>query len=130
MQDLSHWNMLIVDDEPDNIGVLELVFRFHQAKVRVAESGPQCLKMMEEESPSLMLLDIHMPGMSGYELLKIIRDDVRWQNIPIIAVTAYAMNGDDERILATGFDGYIAKPVSAMTIADEVKTIVDAKKVH
>jgi CheY-like chemotaxis protein len=127
MQDLSHWNMLIVDDEPDNIGVLELVFRFHQAKVRVAESGHQCLTMMEQEAPSLMLVDIHMPGMSGYDLLKVIREDQRWQTIPIIAVTAYAMNGDDEHIIASGFDGYIPKPISAMTVANEVKAIVDAK---
>lgn len=127
MQDIAHWSVLIVDDEPDNIGVLELVFRFHQAKVRVAESGEDCIAMLEKELPSLILADIQMPTMSGYELLKIIRDNEKWRHIPVIAVTAHAMSGDHDRILMHGFDGYIPKPVSAMTIADEIKSILAAR---
>lgn len=128
MPDLSNWNILIIDDEPDNIGVLELVFKFHKAKVRVAESGEDGIASMEEEMPTLLLADIQMPTMSGYELLKKVRENDKWRHIPVIAVTALAMSGDNERILSHGFDGYIPKPVSAMTIADEVQAILDARK--
>ena len=127
MQDLSDWNVLVVDDEPDNIGVLELVFRYHKANVLIADSGIQCLEVMNTANISLILMDIQMPELSGYDLLKIIRKNVHWQHIPVIAVTAFAMSGDSEQIMASGFDGYIAKPISAMTIVNEVKAILDAK---
>jgi CheY-like chemotaxis protein len=131
MSDLSDWNVLIVDDEPDNVGVLELVFRFHQASVRTAESGQRCLELLEHEKPSLLLIDIQMPVMSGYELLKRIREQARWCDFPIIAVSAHAMSGDSERAIAAGFDGYITKPVSAITLVDQIKAIIaDKHKVN
>jgi CheY-like chemotaxis protein len=126
--DLSDWKILIVDDEPDNLGVLELVFRFHKATVFTAESAPQCVKYLESESLSLLLVDIQMPGMSGYDLLDIVRKDPRWRNLPVIAVSAHAMAGDSERALDAGFDGYVTKPVSALTLAETVKALVDSKR--
>jgi CheY-like chemotaxis protein len=126
MHDLSDWNVLVVDDEPDNIGVLELVFRYHKANVFVAENGTKCLEVMNQKHISLILMDIQMPDLSGYDLFKIIRKNVHWQHIPIIAVTAFAMSGDSEQIIASGFDGYIAKPISAMTIVNEVMAILDS----
>jgi DNA-binding response OmpR family regulator len=68
-----------------------------------------------------------MPGMSGTELLAKIRERVQWRHLPVIAITAYAMPGDRERILASGFDGYIAKPLSVMQLADELKNLISAK---
>lgn len=127
MPDLSDWKVLIVDDEPDNVGVLELIFQFHKATVWTAESGQRCLEMLERQLPSVLLVDIQMPVMTGYDLLNIIRADQRWRHLPIVAVSAHAMSGDSERALEAGFDGYITKPITAVTLADEVKKIVDAK---
>ncbi len=124
MHDLSNWNVLIVDDEPDNVGLLELILRFHHATVRTAESGQRCLELLEIETPSLLLIDIQMPVMSGYELLERIRKQECWRNLPIIAVSAHAMSGDSERAMAAGFNGYITKPISAITFADEIKAIL------
>lgn len=124
MSDLSKWNVLIVDDETDNIGVVELVLNFHNARVRSADSGLACLEMMEQESPTLLLVDIQMPGMSGIELLAKIRERREWRHIPVIAVTAHAMIGDHERFISAGFDGYIPKPVNAMTLVDEIQAIL------
>jgi CheY-like chemotaxis protein len=124
MNDLSDWKVLIVDDEPDNLGVLELIMEFHQIYARTADSGSKCLQRMEEETPTLVLLDVQMPGMSGTELMETIRARSEWSHIPIIAVTAHAMRGDDVRMLAAGFDGYIAKPISALTLVDELKAIL------
>lgn len=128
MADLSDWNVLIVDDEPDNVGVLELVFKFHKATVQTAESGQRCLEMLECQVPSVVLVDIQMPVMTGYDLLKKIRENERWSLLPIIAVSAHAMSGDSERALAAGFDGYITKPINAMTLADEVKAIIASRR--
>jgi CheY-like chemotaxis protein len=127
LHNLSDWKVLVVDDEPDNMGVIELVMSFYEAKVRTAESGMTCLELMEQERPTLLLVDIQMPGMSGFELLEKIRERDDWKDIPLIAVTAHAMFGDYERIIAAGFDGYIPKPISAMTLIDEIKTMLTAK---
>ncbi len=126
--DLSEWKVLIVDDEPDNLGVLELVFRFHKATVFTAESGSQCLERLDNVDPSLLLVDIQMPVMSGYDLLRMLRKNPRWSSLPVIAVSAHAMAGDSERALEAGFDGYITKPISAQTLAETVKALVDTKK--
>lgn len=127
MNDLSNWHVIIVDDEPDNIGVMQLVLEFHNASVHIAESGKRCLKIIETQTPSLLLVDIQMPEMTGYELLEKLREDKNLEHVPIIAVTAHAMRDDDRQILLAGFDGYIPKPINVTTLISEVTTIVEAK---
>lgn len=127
MHDLSDWKVLVVDDEPDNVGVIELVMNFYEANVRTADNALKCLELLEQEIPTLLLVDIQMPGMSGFELLEKIREREMWKNIPTIAVTAHAMSGDHERIIAAGFDGYIPKPFSAMSFVDEIQAILAAR---
>ncbi len=128
MTDLSTWDVIIVDDEPDNIGVVQLVMEFHGAQVRVAENGFACLTLLEQSIPNVMLVDIQMPGMTGYELLHLVRENALWRHIPMIAITAYAMIGDAERILSFGFDGYLPKPIDALKLAQQVREIVEAKQ--
>jgi two-component system, cell cycle response regulator DivK len=122
MADLSSWNILIIDDEVHNSGVLEYVFKFHDAKVRSVDNGAEGLKQLQKDRPTVVLLDLSMPRMSGWEVLKAIRDDESTRNLPVIAITAQVMSGDRERALEAGFDGYIPKPISVSTI---VKTIED-----
>lgn len=124
MHDLSNWRVIIVDDESDNIGVVKLVLEFHNAQVFTAESGYQCIELLEDVSPSLFLIDIQMPGMSGFELLDNIRKNTAKPHVPVIAVTAYSMDRDIERILEAGFDGYLGKPINAMTLVEDVQQIV------
>jgi CheY-like chemotaxis protein len=125
--DLSSWNVLVVDDEPDNLGVIELVLNFYEAKVRTAVTAIDCLSQMDAETPTLLLVDIQMPVMDGFDLLKKVRDNPAWQAIPVIAITAHAMTGDHERIIAAGFDGYIPKPISAMSLVSELQAFIDTK---
>lgn len=126
-QDLSHWDVIIVDDEPDNIGVIEIVFNFHRVRFRTASSGQQCIDLLFESIPTLILADIQMPFMSGYELLKHIRAKPEWQAIPVIAITAHAMSGDHEQIIKAGFDGYIPKPIEAMRLVNQIQAILTEK---
>lgn len=124
MDDLSQWNVVIVDDEPDNLGVVELVLQFHGAAVRTATSGADCLKLVEAQVPTVLLVDIQMPTMSGYELLQVIRARDDWQTIPVIAVTAHALSEEREQIMNAGFSGYIGKPISVVTLVDEITRIL------
>jgi two-component system cell cycle response regulator len=123
-KDLSNWNILIVDDELDNIGVIEYVLNFHGAVYKTAASGLVCLELLEHERPTFILLDIQMPIMSGWEVLKAIRTSPVYFDIPVIAVTAHAMVGDKQRALDAGFDGYITKPISPLTFIEEIETIL------
>ena len=127
MSDLSTWNVLIVDDEPDSIGVVEHIFVFHQARVRTATSGPACLELLKQERPTILFLDIQMPKMSGWEVLKQIRQDVSLKDTVVIALTAHAMYGDKERILDAGFDGYFSKPISPLTFVKDVSAILESR---
>jgi CheY-like chemotaxis protein len=82
---------------------------------------------MREERPTLLLVDIQMPQMSGLELLAIIKENNNWRDIPVVAVTAHAMIGDLERFTSAGFDGYIPKPINALSLVEELQPIVAGK---
>lgn len=127
MEDRSLWDVVIADDEPDNVGVLELVLQFHGAQVRVASSGQECLALLEQRIPSVVLVDIQMPVMSGFELLERIRQRDIWRDLPVIAITAHVRQEDQEQIKAAGFDGYIGKPVNVVTLVDEINQAIQAK---
>jgi two-component system, cell cycle response regulator DivK len=103
------------------------VLKFHDAKVRIADSGAECLKLIEKEHPTLILLDLSMPKMSGWEVLKIIRGDDALKHIPVITITAQVMAGDRERVMEAGFDGYIPKPISVSTIVKTIQEILRAR---
>jgi CheY-like chemotaxis protein len=91
-----------------------------------AESAEDGLAMVRSHPPSLVLLDIQLPGMDGEAALRALRDDPGTCTIPVVAVTAYAMRGDEERLLAAGFDGYIAKPIDTRTFVPLLEGILDA----
>jgi CheY-like chemotaxis protein len=127
MTDSSTWNIVIVDDEPDSIGVAEYVLQFHGAKVRTALNGISGLDLLHQERPTALLLDIQMLKMSGWDVLKAIRQDGQLKGLPVIALTAFAMSGDKERILAAGFDGYLSKPISPMTFISEMDALLNSR---
>lgn len=127
MPDLSAWNILIIDDEVHNSGVLEHVFRFHDARVRSVDNGPEGLRMIQKEMPTLVLLDLSMPRMSGWDVLKVIRDDEATRRLPVIAITAQVMAGDRESVMEAGFDGYIPKPISVSTIIKSIEDILRSR---
>jgi two-component system, cell cycle response regulator DivK len=120
----AQWQVLIIDDEPDNIGVAKLILEFNRAIVNSADSGSAGIDLLKKGLPTFLLLDIQMPKMSGWDVLKVIREDPGMKHLPVIALTAHAMVGDKERILAGGFDGYIAKPVSPITFIDQIKEVL------
>ncbi len=126
--DATGWDLLIIDDEPDNIGVLTYVLSFHNIPYRTAEDGETGLNLIRQRRPSALLLDIAMPKLSGWDVIKIIRGDPELKDLVVIAFTAHTMAGDREKSLAAGFDGYIAKPINILTVLDEIDQVVQARK--
>jgi two-component system, cell cycle response regulator DivK len=122
--EIGSWTVLIVDDEPDNVGVAAKVLQFHGTKVHTATNGEDGLHILENVVPTLVLLDISMPQMNGWAMLQSIREIPKFSKLPVIALTAYAMHGDKERILDAGFNGYIAKPFDIYNFLDEIKLIM------
>jgi CheY-like chemotaxis protein len=127
--DPSTWNIVIADDDPDSIGVAQYVLEFSGARVRTAACGSVGLELIRQERPTFLLLDIQMPRMSGWDVLREIRQDDSLRSLLVIALTAHAMAGDRERILEAGFDGYIPKPISPLTLVSEVKAFMEATEV-
>ncbi|NDJ52037.1 MAG: response regulator [Chloroflexi bacterium] len=125
---VSDWFVMIVDDEPDNLEVLADVFAFHGAEVITARDGQEGLRQLENRQPDLILLDLSMPNMDGWEMHRRIRDDERLKEIPIIAVTAHAMVGDYERVISAGFDGYITKPINIRNILQDIRQTIEANR--
>jgi len=118
---IDTWTVLIVDDEPHNVGVAEKVLSFSGARVITARDGVEGLEVLDEITPTFVLLDLSMPNMDGWEMHRQIRVRHEIHNLPVIALTAHAMLGDRERVLAEGFNGYIAKPFRIGTFLDEIQ---------
>lgn len=119
-QDINDWVVLIVDDEPDNLGVAQKVLSYGGADVHIARNGLEGLAVLERIKPTFILLDLSMPEMDGWEMFERARALQTMDDVPIIALTAHAMTGDKERVLAAGFDGYIGKPFRINTFMDEI----------
>jgi two-component system cell cycle response regulator len=103
--------ILVVEDNPDNLNLMTYLLKAFGHTVLTARNGKEGLESARRELPDLILCDLHMPKMDGFELIRDLRLDPRLANRPVIAVTAYAMRGDDANVLAAGFDGYISKPI-------------------
>ncbi|HTM22361.1 MAG TPA: response regulator, partial [Kofleriaceae bacterium] len=108
---LAGKTILVVDDDVRNIFAISSALERYQAKVLFAENGRDGLAILEQQSVDAVLMDIMMPEMDGYEVMQRIRADGRWNELPIIAVTAKAMRADREKCILAGASDYIAKPV-------------------
>ncbi|MBI5958703.1 MAG: response regulator [Chloroflexi bacterium] len=132
MLDWNHpetWSVLIVEDESDNAEVVSDALKFMGATVRAAANGRVGLEMLQEYAPDLILLDLSMPYMDGWEMHRRLRADPHTRSIVVVALSAHAMMGDKERVLAAGFDGYLSKPVSLLTFVRDLHAAVESAKV-
>lgn len=108
--------ILIVDDHPGNLKLLAFAMGRSGYEVTCAADAQAALAALAEALPDLILLDLQMPGMSGFQLARLLRDTPEHAGIPIVAVTAYAMRGDEEKARAAGCDAYMAKPVDVQAL--------------
>jgi two-component system cell cycle response regulator DivK len=120
--------ILIVEDEPKNMKLLRDLLQRFGYEIIEALDGEQGVKMAGEEIPDLILMDIMMPKMDGLEATRIIKADAKTRHIPIIALTSYAMKGDRERTIASGCNGYIAKPIDIQEVIKTVGLFIKTKE--
>jgi CheY-like chemotaxis protein len=113
--------ILIVEDNPANLALMDYLLRAFGHTPLIARDGGAGVTQALAERPDLILLDLHMPRVDGYEAARRIRLEPTLTGIPLIAVTASAMVGDRDRILAKGFNGYIAKPITPETFVEQVE---------
>ena len=114
--------ILIVDDNENNRKLARDVLEFAGFTTMEAMGGVEGVAMAIEHQPALVLMDIRMPDLSGTEALKLIKEDSRTAEIPVVALTSSTMRGDEQRFLAEGFDGYLAKPISVREFPDQVRS--------
>ena len=108
--------ILIVDDNLVNLKLARVLLTSEGYQVRTAEDALQAFAVVQEFRPSLILMDLQLPGIDGLEATRRLKADPATKDIIIVALTAYAMKGDRERVLAAGCDGYVAKPIETRTL--------------
>lgn len=108
--------ILLADDNPVSRSLMREVLEPCNCRVIEACDGPDALAKIVEMAPDLVLLDIQMPGLDGFEVVRQLRRDPRFTSLRVAALTAYAMRGDREKALAAGFNDYITKPIRAATL--------------
>lgn len=128
-QDISTWRILVVDDEPDNIEVVAETLEFRGAEVKTATNGKEAIDVLEGFDANLILTDLSMPVMNGWEMRSRIQSNPKLSGIPILALSAHAIAGDPERAIEAGFNGYLTKPVNILTLVEDIRSTVNTDRV-
>jgi len=118
-------SILAVDDHPVNLKLIRVLLLGEGFDVRTADDAESALAAIEASSPHLILMDLQLPGMDGFELTRRLKSDESTREIVILAMTAYAMKGDEERALAAGCDGYLSKPLDTRALPGIVTGYLD-----
>jgi CheY-like chemotaxis protein len=116
--------ILVVDDNAVSRELLRYVLKPLGLEIAEAASGLEALERIADVRPDLVLLDLDMPGLDGYGVLREIKCKPEWTGLRVVAVTAYAMRSDQDNAIAAGFDGYITKPINAVRIRKYVEELL------
>jgi CheY-like chemotaxis protein len=118
--------MLVVEDEKDNMDLFVQILQFHGCEILKAEDGREAINIAQEQAPDLILMDLSLPALDGWEATRALKGIPELAHIPIIALTAHAMVGDRESALRAGCDGYISKPIEVTSFYDQVSAYLQA----
>ena len=113
--------ILIIEDQDDNRRIMHDALAASGYMSLEARTGEEGLALAQQEKPDLILIDIQLPGIDGYEVTRRIKRNAELTEIPIIAVTSYALSGDDQKAFAAGCDGYLTKPVSPRLLLAKIR---------
>ncbi|MEP3120746.1 MULTISPECIES: response regulator [Alphaproteobacteria] len=117
--------VLIVEDNELNMKLFNDLLEAHGYETLQTKDGFKALEMAREHAPDLILMDIQLPEVSGLEVTKWLKDDETLSAIPVVAVTAFAMKGDEERIREGGCEAYLSKPITVTTFIETVRQFLD-----
>lgn len=118
--------VLVVEDNDMNMQLVEYLLEEGGFAILKATSGEEALRVTAENTPDLILMDIHLPGMDGLSVVRQMKEDGRIRSVPILALTAHAMRGDRDRFLEAGCDGYISKPIDVKTFIPAIQRYLPA----
>jgi two-component system, cell cycle response regulator DivK len=113
--------VLVVEDNPRNLKLARDVLEYAGFLVVVATTGEEGVEQSKASLPDVILMDLQLPGIDGYAALELIRGHSQTQHIPVVALTAFAMRADRERVLTAGFAGYLEKPISVREFPAQVR---------
>lgn len=119
--------ILIIEDHADNLELMSYLLKAFGYATLAAADGLTGLELARSRQPELILCDIQLPGIDGFEVARRLKQDGRLREISLVAITALAMVGDRERVLAAGFDGYIPKPITADTFVKDIEKFLKAE---
>ena len=122
--------ILVVEDNPMNLKLIRDVLSFQGYDVVEAGSGEEGVALARSCAPDLVMMDLQLPGIDGYEALQQLRAQPGSSAVPVVAVTAFAMKSDMERALDAGFDGYVAKPISVRALPGQLEEILSVGRHH
>ncbi len=120
--------ILLIEDNEQNRYLATFLLEKHGYEVVSAEDGLTGINLATRIKPNLIILDIQLPNMDGYTVAKILKLNPDLKNIPIVAVTSYAMPGDREKAIASGCDGHIEKPINPETFVEEIEKFLRASE--
>ena len=112
--------ILVVDDNPTNLKLICDLLEWSGYQVSKAIDAEQALELIRQQPPDLILMDLALPGMDGLTLTRQLKADPATRHIRIVALTAFAMKGDEQKALEAGCDGYLSKPIDTRRLADQV----------
>src|SRR5579872_7201693 len=112
--------ILIIEDHVDNLELMSYLLKAFGYETLAAGDGLEGLQLAEREQPALIICDIQLPGIDGYEVAKRLKHDAQLRQIPLVGITALAMVGDRDRVLQAGFDGYIPKPIDPESFVQQL----------
>jgi two-component system, cell cycle response regulator DivK len=119
--------ILVVEDNERNLKLIRDVLQFAGYEIVEATSGEQGVALAQDCEPDLVLMDLQLPQMDGTEALRLLRESPRTRDVPVVAVTAFAMREDRERAFGAGFDGYLQKPISIRALPEQVRGVLAGK---
>ncbi|GAA0715452.1 response regulator [Dokdonella soli] len=118
--------ILIIEDNAANLELIRYLLESSGYEALVATDGLEGVALARREMPDLVLCDLQMPQLDGYGVLKQLRADPICHGLPIVAVTAFSMRGDEERVLTAGFDGYLSKPIDPEIFITQIEVFLPA----
>jgi two-component system cell cycle response regulator len=120
--------ILVIEDNPTNLELMVYLLKAFGHEPLIAMDGETGLATVQHESPDLIICDVHLPKMDGYEIAQRLKNHPALREIPLVAVTALAMMGDRDKVLKAGFDGYIAKPIAPESFVSQVEAFLPPKQ--
>lgn len=116
--------VLVVEDNPNNMKLITMVLKRNEYETIGAVTGEEGVEMAASENPDIILMDIQLPGIDGYEATRQIKQLESMGDVSIIAITSYAMASDREKVMHAGCSGYLEKPINPLTIMNQVEKII------